>query len=123
MAKALILLLGHLLLALPALATSMRDPTQPPAAYMAGFRGAAEDEATMPAERNLQSIIRRHGAKPLATISGQTLAVGGQIDGWTLVRIGEAEVELKGPGGREILMLTPAVDKQPARPASVRRQR
>jgi hypothetical protein len=123
MAKTLIFLFAQAALALSAQATAMRDPTQPPAAYQAGFRGAAEDEMAMPAERNLQSIIRRHGAKPLAMINGQTLAVGGKIDGWTLVRIGEAEVELKGPGGRETLMLSPAVDKQPAKPASVRRQR
>lgn len=122
MAKTLIFLLAQAALALSAQAATMRDPTQPPAAYMAGFQGGG-DETAMPAERNLQAIIRRHGAKPQATINGQTLAVGGKIDGWTLVRIGEAEVELKGPGGRETLMLTPAVDKQPARPASVRRQR
>lgn len=123
MAKTLISLLALFTMQSPLLAQVMRDPTQPPPAYTAGYSGPAEEAASTPAERTLQSIIRRHGAKPLAMINGQALPVGGKVDDWTVVRIGESQVELKGPGGRETLMLSPAVDKQPVLPATVRRQR
>jgi hypothetical protein len=107
-----------------AAAQVQRDPTQPPASYLVlpGGTSPADEEAA-PDVRVLQSILRPHGAKPRAVINGQSLGVGGKIDEWVVVRIGEGEVVLKGPGGMEKLVMTPGVEKQPARPVIVRRQR
>lgn len=124
MAKTLILLL--LAIAGLPLATAQvaRDPTQPPGSYSAapGATAAADDEVAADS-RVLQAILRPHGAKPRAVINGQSLGVGGKIDEWVVVRIGESEVVLKGPGGMEKLVMSPGIEKQPTRPVIVRRQR
>lgn len=93
-------------------AEPLRDPTQPPAALM----------PVLPAERSeaagpvLQSIILRKGHKPQAIIGGERVELGGRYGELRLVRVNENSVVLQGPGGRETLQLTPAVQKTP-RPA------
>lgn len=121
MAQALIPFLIALLLAPSAQAQIKRDPTQPPPAYTT--EGGVVEPERQVTEHVLQSIVRQHGAKPLAMINGQIVRLGGKIDDWTLVRIGESEVVLKGPDGNETLMMSPAVEKQSVRPAVSRRQR
>lgn len=121
MAKTLIAFL--LALAQTAWAQAMRDPTQPPGAYMAGAGTAAANESSATESPVLNTIIRRHGAKPIAVINGETVALGGKVGDWRLVRIGESEAVLRGTDGKETLTLSPGVDKRPVRAASGRATR
>jgi hypothetical protein len=120
MVKALIYPCLVILWVTPLTAETLRDPTQPPASYTANAVELPEVEG---AAYVLQSIVRRHGAKPVAMINGQMMSVGGKIDDWILVRIGESEALLRGPGGTEKLVMSPDVEKQPVKPTLVRRQR
>lgn len=121
MAKTLIVLL--LAIANVAWAQAMRDPTQPPGAYSAAAGTLADDESLPPETPVLNTIIRRHGAKPIAVINGETVALGGKVGDWRLVRIGESEAVLRGADGKETLTLSPGVDKRPVRAASGRATR
>lgn len=99
---------------------SLPDPTRPPAAVTKAIEEAARETAPSPVV--LQSIIRRAGARPAAIIGGERVELGGEYAGARLVKIAEQEVVLEGPGGRETLRLTPAVEKKPvAVPAAPRR--
>jgi len=117
--------LTFLLLATAHLATAqtMRDPTQPPSAFAAMGGGQASDEAALPETPILNTIVRRHGAKPIAVINGETVRLGGKVGEWRLVRIGESEAVLMGADGKETLTLSPGVDKRPVRAASGRATR
>lgn len=90
---------------------SLQDPTRPASAGNAGSNGADGDAM---ATGGLQSIIRREGKRPQALINGELLSVGDKVGASKLVRIGEGEVTLEGPGGKEILTLTPGIAKQPS---------
>ncbi len=81
----------------------LRDPTRPPTweqGAVAGLEGGLRLEA-----------IKRGQGRPLATLSGQSLRVGDEIDGMRLIRIGESSVLLEGPEGRKELRLTPTVER------------
>lgn len=123
MVKTLIALLV-LSCSVQALAQLARDPTQPPAAYSADSELSAPDAGEAEVQRPvLHSIIRRHGAKPLAVINGETLGIGGRIGDWVVVRIGESEVVLKGSAERQTLTLSPDVEKRPVKAAVARELR
>jgi MSHA biogenesis protein MshK len=94
----------------------MRDPTQPPAGFSNDFgQSTATLEDADALKPVLSTIIRRHGAKPVAVINGETVRLGGKIGDWVLVRIDESEVVLKGQDGRETLTLSPDVEKMPVK--------
>lgn len=92
-------------------AQDLPDPTRPPTAFDAG--PAAPAAAT-----GLQSIIRRQGGKPAAVINGTYVEQDGRIGTARLVAVGEDSVILEGDGGREVLYLTPGIEK--TRPAAAR---
>lgn len=94
-------------LAIPAMAQGLIDPTQPPAAL--DSMGSAGADA---APSGLQTIIRRAGARPGALISGQYVELGGMVGEARLVKVGEDRVELQGPAGREVMFLTPSIEKK-----------
>jgi MSHA biogenesis protein MshK len=98
--------------AAPCLAQSLPDPTRPPEAVMSP---AGADAAKAPA--GLQTIIRRHGAKPAAVINGQYVELGGKVGDARLVRVGEDSVLLQGPEGKEEIKLFPGVEKTAAEAA------
>lgn len=108
--KRLMMALPVLLLGGIALAQSggLSDPTRPPASIDIGPTGAAQDAGPV----GLQTIIRRKGAKPLAVINGETVALGGKVGEQRVVKITETEVVLEGPTGREVLSMTPGVEKK-----------
>lgn len=104
-------LLASLLLAAPALAEQLRDPTRPPGADMAALGLDAAPNS------GLQSILRRQGQKPLALINGELVALGGKVGQSTLVEIKEDSVVLRASNGeREIMTLTPGVTRTAAHP-------
>lgn len=98
-------------------ADTLRDPTQPPAGFSSSHPNSAVDvgDSGMPG-RVLQSIIRRHGAKSVAMINGQSVRLGEKIDDFVLVKLTETQATLKGPAGTEVLVMSPSVDKKTLRP-------
>lgn len=86
----------------PALAA----PTPPASA------GSGQGEAASAAQQ-LQSVILRRGQRPAAIINGQVVELGDDVAGARVTAIKESEVVLQGPAGREVLKLTPEVNKQP----------
>ncbi len=92
-----------------ALAQSLVDPTQPPAAFAAPT-GAV---ASAPADGGLrlQSVLLPRSGKPVAVIGGQTVRLGETFGSARLVAVNEREVVLKGPDGVQRLFLTPGVEK------------
>ncbi|MBP9219340.1 MAG: hypothetical protein KBF29_10935 [Sterolibacterium sp.] len=94
------------------------DPTRPPAllttpepAVTEGGSGVAEGEA---AASGLQTIILRRsaGKKPMAIINGQAVELGGAVGEVRLVKLSETEAVLQGANGKEVLKLTPGVERK-----------
>jgi MSHA biogenesis protein MshK len=86
------------------------DPTRPPAAWLAPVAEAqpGEDSGGL----RLQSVLMRQGARPVAVIGGQTVALGGRVGEAKLIRLNEREAVLQGADGVTHLYLTPDVEKQ-----------
>lgn len=92
----------------------MPDPTRPadiPAAPAPGTGPAA------PVGSGVQTVILRPGGKSIAVINGQHLEVGATLGDKRVVKITESEVVLKGASGREVIKLTPAIEKLPVKQA------
>jgi len=96
---------------------ALSDPTRPPtAAAAAGGGGSA---ASGPV---LQSVLLGKGRRPLAVISGQRVELGAQYGDAVLTSVSETEVVLQGPGGRQVLKMTPEAAKHPLqKPSKPRR--
>lgn len=109
MARRLILLLP-LLVSCAALAQSA-DPTRPAIDTGISVPGVAPPPATA----GLQTIIQRRHGKPAALINGAVVELGGKVGEARLVNIGEDFVVLRGALGKEILRLTPDVEKKVVR--------
>lgn len=100
-----------LLLASGALQAQVADPTRP--AIDTG--AAVGTQSAGSTQTGLQSIIQRKNGKPAALINGTVVELGGKVGEARLVRIGENFVELRGTLGKEVLHLTPDVEKKAAR--------
>lgn len=92
-------------------AEALPDPTRPsdvgpPAVSGSGSAGTSE---TGPV---LQTVIIPRKGKPKAVIGGELVVLGGKFGDQTLVRVSEREVVLEGPRGREVLKLTPGIEKK-----------
>jgi len=62
----------------------------------------------------LQAIIMRPGKRrSTALIAGQTVRLGSKVGEKRVVKIIENEVTLQGDDGREVLRLTPSIQKIP----------
>lgn len=96
-----------LMLALPASAQRLADPTRPPAT-MAAPAGAAADEGA-PAAPRLQSILigRAPGGRRLAVIDGATVRAGAKVGDAVLERINDNSVILRRGKNLETLTLFP----------------
>ncbi|MCU6498388.1 MSHA biogenesis protein MshK [Rugamonas sp. A1-17] len=97
-----------LLLALPALAQKMADPTRPPATLAASETEAAASDS-MPSGPRLQSILisRTPGGRKLAVIDGATVRAGAKVGDAVLVRINDNSVVLRRGKNLETLTLFP----------------
>lgn len=98
------LLLG-LLLASPAFAQPIDDPTRPPP-------GLGADGAAGAGSQGLTSVFLPKQGRAMAVIDGQLVPLGGTVRGAKLISISEGGVVLAGPEGRERLFLTPDVEKK-----------
>ncbi len=96
------------------------DPTRPAAALMtqdaAGGVGA-------PAASGVQAVILRRAGKSAAVINGQYVEVGGKLGDKRVLKISESEVVLMGEAGREVLKVTPAIEKVSARKQAATKRR
>lgn len=106
--------LAAALAAAGALAETLPDPTRPPAFLFAPVDGEAAEKAS--GGFQLQSVLIGPGRRS-AIIGGRHLSVGDRLGEFTLVRVGDTEVVLKGPEGSRTLKLFPAVDKRVAQAA------
>ena len=97
-------LLG-VLLALPAVAQPIDDPTRPPA-------GIGPDGTAAAGGLGLTSVYLPKAGRAAAVIDGQLVSLGGTVRGAKLIAVSEDSVVLAGPEGRERLYLTPDVDKK-----------
>jgi len=99
-----------LLLSLSAQA-QVADPTRPPEAWQA--TGASSgDAAPESAGPRLQSVLVPQRGRPVAVISGKTVALGEKFGQARLVSLNEQVAVLRGPEGVTQLYLTPEVDKK-----------
>lgn len=86
------------------------DPTRPAGAVP----GMEVSTAAGAVERGAQVVIvRSKGQKSAAVVNGQYVEVGGKVDGKRVLKITESGVVLKGDGGREVIRITPAIEKTP----------
>jgi len=87
------------------------DPTRPAGALMTPEAGGV----AAPVESGVQTVILRPGRKSAAVINGQYVEVGGKLGDKRVVKISESEVVLMGESGREVIKVTPAIEKVPAK--------
>ena len=109
------------ILVLPAWARTA-DPTQPPSGWQDGALavvGEAEAAAVAP---RLQTIVRRRSGKPFAVIDGKAVILGERMGEFRLVHIGESDVVLYGPNGRETLLMSPEVQRVPLGATQIQRR-
>lgn len=109
------LVMGVLLVAgmLPAWSQNLPDPTQPPAGAgqpLSGA-GAALDAAPVSKGPQLQSVLIASNGRAVAVIDGQTVRLGGKIDGALLIKVSKNQVVLQR--GREKQVLTLFPDAEP----------
>jgi hypothetical protein len=71
----------------------------------------------------VQTVILRRAGKSAAVINGQYVEVGGKLGDKRVLKISESEVVLMGGAGREVLRVTPAIEKVPARKQAASRRR
>lgn len=82
------------------------DPTRPPA-------GIADAEGSSAAvSSGLTTVMLPRKGKPAAVIDGQLVPLGGTVRGARLVKVSENFVVLEGEQGRELLYLTPDIEKK-----------
>lgn len=109
---ALLAVAGLLAASVPAQADSLPDPTRPPPGF--GSESAATATEALAAGQGgpvLQTVILPRKGKPKAIIGGELVQLGGRYGDQQLIRVSEREVVLDGPRGREVLTLTPGIDK------------
>lgn len=86
------------------------DPMRPPVGIAADPATSA-DGKELQTSLVLQSVVIPAKGKPIAIIGGQQVRLGEKIGENRLVRLNEREAVLDGPGGVELLALTPLVEK------------
>jgi hypothetical protein len=95
------------------------DPTRPAGSLLTPEGGSA----SAPVESGVQTVILRRGGKSAAVINGHYVEVGGMVGDKRVLKITESEVVLKGESGREVIKVTPAIEKVPAKKAAAAMRR
>jgi MSHA biogenesis protein MshK len=109
----------------PAMAQNLADPTQPPAGAgqpLSSAAGGALDMAPVSKGPQLQSILIASNGRAVAVIDGQTVRLGGKIDGALLVKVGKNQVVLQRGREMQVLTLFPGIEPDHT-PASVSSQK
>jgi MSHA biogenesis protein MshK len=92
-------------------AETLPDPTRPPAFLFAPADGDGPPADASGGGLVLQSVLIAPNRRS-AIIGGRTLSIGDRLGDFTLVRVSEGEVQLRGPEGSRTLKLFPAVTKR-----------
>ena len=87
------------------------------------WNGKAPEVVDGHAESGVQTVVLRRAGKSAAVINGQYVEVGGKLGDKRVLKIGESEIVLMGEAGREVLKVTPAIEKLPARKQAATRRR
>lgn len=90
-------------------AAQTADPTRPPDKWLAGIPETATNTT---GGLRLQSVLLPERGRPVAVISGKTIALGESIDGAKLLGLNEQGAVLRGPEGVTYLYLVPEVEKR-----------
>jgi len=93
---------------------ALADPTRPPDLVEPAPAGTAAAAGVK--SRGLQTVILREGQQPMAVINGVQVKLGDKLGDATLVKLNEFEAVLQGPSGREVLRMTPGIEKTSATP-------
>lgn len=88
----------------------LSDPMRP--AGVADEGTAGKPDARVPAASGVQIILTSPERK-LAVIDGKVVPLGGDVRGGTLVGLSESAAVLRKDGGRDVLLMHPAIDKKP----------
>jgi hypothetical protein len=97
------------------------DPTRPPDSLLMLESASGVAFQT---QSGVNTVILRRDGKSAAVINGQYVEVGGMLGDKKVLNISESEVVLKGDNGREVIRLTPAIEKTPVKKtASVKRSK
>ncbi|QBE65454.1 hypothetical protein [Pseudoduganella lutea] len=99
----LLLLAG--LPALPALGADLRDPFARPAPAVPAAALAAQAAAAVPPPPLRLRALILNGARSLANIDGDVVAVGDEAPGYTVLRIDARGVLVARGGRRELLVM------------------
>ena len=94
-------------------AETLPDPTRPPAFLFAPTDGDGPPAESAGGGLILQSVLIAPNRRS-AIIGGKALSVGDRVGDFTLVRVSEGEVQLRGPEGSRTLKLFPGVNKRVA---------
>ncbi|MGQ0547378.1 MAG: hypothetical protein ACT4P3_18935 [Betaproteobacteria bacterium] len=86
------------------------DPMRPADAQEAATAGRRG--APAPAGAGVQVILTSPERK-LAVIDGKVVPIGGDARGGTLVGLSDSAAVLEKQGGRDVLLMHPAIDKKP----------
>jgi MSHA biogenesis protein MshK len=97
-------------------AETLPDPTRPPAFLFAPVDGEAAAAEAAKGGLVLQSVLIAPGRRT-AIIGGRHVTIGERLGDFTLVRVDETEVQLRGPEGSRTLKLFPDSEKRLARAA------
>ena len=106
------------MLPLLAIAQTLADPTQPPPdlRQLAGQAPGQAEAAMSSAGPQLQSILIGTHGREVAVIDGQTVQLGGKINGAVLVKVGKNHVILKKGNQQQVLTLFPDAEIKAATP-------
>lgn len=98
------------------------DPTRPPAVVMTPESSGG---VIVPTESGVQAVIVRPKGrgKSSAVINGQYVEVGDKLGDKKVLKIAESEVVLQGEGGREIMKVTPEIEKVPVKKKAAAKRR
>ena len=94
-------------------AETLPDPTRPPAFLFAPTDGDGPAAESTGGGLILQSVLIAPNRRS-AIIGGKALSIGDRLGDFTLVRVSEGEVQLRGPEGSRTLKLFPGVTKRVA---------
>lgn len=72
------------------------------------------NKGVAPTENGVQTVILRPGGKSAAVINGKYVERGAMVGDKQVLKISESEVVLRGVNGREVIKVTPAIEKVPA---------
>jgi len=114
--------LGNAQNATSSASSALADPTRPPAA-MTASEGPSADVKAIATSSGFQAVVLRKRGGKLAVINGETISLGGKLGDARLVSLSETEAVLEGPNGKEVMQMTPGIEKKMKRKQKISAKR